>query len=482
MRRRIPFHSQVTLHGCGAACLLMVLGHHAGRRPAALQSQELADRRWSARELLSFARESGLAARAVRIPLDGSVPPLPRASILHLRVGHYVVLDSLSRGHAVVLDPSIGRRRLRWTVLAAQLSGVALVFGRFADMSMPSGRSTPAPVSADRGADLPTGAGKGARRPGAGRALLGDILAAFAPGLPALVTAAALQRHPASRRASAPLTAVGLAATLACAVWGGADGPLTRSAHSAARYRAADDVGRTLARADIGYFVARGNSDLLARWRTAPADRAEQRLVLPWCLAATGYVSAAVVLVGRQDRPTAAGLAAVWSAHTVLVAAAEYRAGIARRERLLAQESSHHATAELLASLEQAQPAGAEHFRRAQQGLVAQWRRRTGPLLETIAGLAATEREADEAVRGAGAVVPLLAAAVALARRHGCGPQGPLVLAVLAASPIAVPTRAVRTLVRRRVDAVRHARLADLTCTPPDRDRHAPPLRHTTAP
>ncbi|MFJ8313970.1 MULTISPECIES: cysteine peptidase family C39 domain-containing protein [unclassified Streptomyces] len=455
--RRIPFEPQVTLHGCGVACLLMVCGHHLRHVPDALRTRELATRRWTARQLLDQARELGLDARGVRIPLDGQRPPrLPRATILHLEVGHYVVLDSVSarRGDAVVLDPSVGRRRMPWPQLAAQLSGVALVFQPLPGKTAPEAR-------ARRTRSL--------RAPGGPRPLApltADTLAVLAPGLLVLAGATRLSRHPSARA----VAQAGAAALLAAA-WDGPHGPGTRAAHAAGTYRAADDFRHTLAAADTDYFVHRGDSDLLARWRTAGEDRTLRRLALPWALGAAGYTAAALTSALRHRPRTGAATALVWALHTALVATAEHRAGTARRERLLAQEQSRSLTADLLAALEQAQAQGPQRFRATQQDLVARWRGRVAPLLHSAREHTAAEQSATALSRRATRAAPLAVVALDLAaarsRRDAPTPHEVLALALLAVPLCAQSARAVRALVRLRVDAVRHARLMDVSRPPP---------------
>ncbi len=126
--RHIPFVQQVTNADCGAASLAMVLAYH-GKHIALDELRRMlgAELGVDAVALLQAARHFGLRGRGVRAELD-ELECLPRGAILHWDFNHFVVLESISRTHVVLVDPAIGRRRVPMSRFANSFTGVALLF------------------------------------------------------------------------------------------------------------------------------------------------------------------------------------------------------------------------------------------------------------------------------------------------------------------------------------------------------------------
>ncbi len=127
----VPLVLQRTETDCGAACLAMVLAWHG--RTVALEelrrSVGESERGADAAALMRAARLYGLIARGFRIERPEAMTRLPRASILHWRVNHYVVLDRFDPDGLVrLLDPARGPRRLARDELDRDFTGIALVF------------------------------------------------------------------------------------------------------------------------------------------------------------------------------------------------------------------------------------------------------------------------------------------------------------------------------------------------------------------
>jgi ATP-binding cassette, subfamily B, bacterial len=127
----IPLVLQRTETDCGAACLAMVLAWHG--RTIALdelrRAVEETDGGAHAAALLRAARRYGLSGRGFHVERIDALRSLPRASILHWRVHHYVVLDRLdSAGIAWLVDPARGPRRACPDELEREFTRVALVF------------------------------------------------------------------------------------------------------------------------------------------------------------------------------------------------------------------------------------------------------------------------------------------------------------------------------------------------------------------
>lgn len=128
-RREIPFVPQTTVHDCGAASLVMVLGYHGRevRVEEVRAAMGLGRGGIRARSILDTASVYQLRGRAVRIELE-DLSELPPASILHWNLRHYVVLERVVGDDVFILDPAIGRRRVPMSEVSDSFSGVALLF------------------------------------------------------------------------------------------------------------------------------------------------------------------------------------------------------------------------------------------------------------------------------------------------------------------------------------------------------------------
>ena len=125
--RRFPFVRQIDEMDCGAACLAMV-ARAFGRKVPLARIRQLVNTGLdgtSLRSLCAAAEELGLAARTVKTsPANLDRMPLP--AICHWDGDHWLVLSHVTRRHAYLADPALGKRRLgrdeferRWTGYAA---------------------------------------------------------------------------------------------------------------------------------------------------------------------------------------------------------------------------------------------------------------------------------------------------------------------------------------------------------------------------
>jgi ABC-type bacteriocin/lantibiotic exporter with double-glycine peptidase domain len=124
-----PFVAQLTPTDCGAASLASVLAYHGKHLPIHDVRALLGGGRngVTARQILTAARSFGFRARGVSVDPD-KLRFLPRASILHWDLNHYVVLERWDARGAWIVDPAMGRRHVLWSDVSKSLSGVALVF------------------------------------------------------------------------------------------------------------------------------------------------------------------------------------------------------------------------------------------------------------------------------------------------------------------------------------------------------------------
>ncbi|MEM9554024.1 MAG: peptidase domain-containing ABC transporter [Acidobacteriota bacterium] len=129
-RRRVPYVAQTMTTDCGAACLAMVLGYHG--KDVSLRTVRdvigIGRDGSDAVAILEAARAFGLRGRGVKVESLDDLALLPRGAILHWLFDHFVVLESVSRDGASIVDPSDGRRTVAPNELDAAVTGVALVF------------------------------------------------------------------------------------------------------------------------------------------------------------------------------------------------------------------------------------------------------------------------------------------------------------------------------------------------------------------
>jgi len=132
--RAIPFVQQLEWADCGAASLAMVLGYHGKHVELDRVRGALAVSRdgVTARALLDAASQLGLSGRAIKTDL-AELSGLPRATILHWELSHYVVLDRVIGDVVRIVDPATGERDVSRDELSRCFTGVALVLQPRAD-------------------------------------------------------------------------------------------------------------------------------------------------------------------------------------------------------------------------------------------------------------------------------------------------------------------------------------------------------------
>lgn len=139
-RKRVPVVRQQDAVECGAACLAMVLGFF-GRPRALAQCRTVCDPGrdgLTAGDLADAARAFGLSVEALVIhdarALTRHARHLP--AILHWQGSHFVVVERVTHRRVVIIDPAMGRRRLRRSEFDRCCSGIALTFRPGADFAV----------------------------------------------------------------------------------------------------------------------------------------------------------------------------------------------------------------------------------------------------------------------------------------------------------------------------------------------------------
>jgi len=127
---------QTEMSECGLACLAMIANHHghnvdlASLRERHLMSMHGA----SLKDIIAIAGTLDLGARPLRLDME-HMSELTLPALLHWDLNHYVVLERLTRTHAIIIDPGRGRRRMSLAKVSDHFTGVALEFTPRADFT-----------------------------------------------------------------------------------------------------------------------------------------------------------------------------------------------------------------------------------------------------------------------------------------------------------------------------------------------------------
>jgi ATP-binding cassette, subfamily B, bacterial len=126
-RRRVPVLLQDSATECGAACLAMVLGYFGrdttirelrndmgiGRDGAAMSA------------LAACARAQGLEVNSYKAE-PSALGELTLPMIVHWRFSHYVVVERLGTDTVSIVDPAVGRRKIRRAEFDESFTGVVM--------------------------------------------------------------------------------------------------------------------------------------------------------------------------------------------------------------------------------------------------------------------------------------------------------------------------------------------------------------------
>lgn len=126
-RSRVRLVRQTEVTECGLASLAMVANFHGLNVDlGTLRRQFVPSLRGAAlKSLISIADRLGFSSRAVKLPLDG-VSNLEMPALLHWDMNHYVVLERVKSGKALIHDPASGSKWFGLEELSRHFTGVAL--------------------------------------------------------------------------------------------------------------------------------------------------------------------------------------------------------------------------------------------------------------------------------------------------------------------------------------------------------------------
>lgn len=139
-RHRMRLIRQTEVAECGLASLAMIGNYHGLETDLGTLRRrfQLSVRGAALKSLMVMADQLGLTARAVKLPLD-KLQDLHVPAILHWDMNHYVVLERVANGKALVHNPEGSSRWMLLDEVSPHFTGVALEL-RPADDFEPSGQ------------------------------------------------------------------------------------------------------------------------------------------------------------------------------------------------------------------------------------------------------------------------------------------------------------------------------------------------------
>jgi ABC-type bacteriocin/lantibiotic exporter with double-glycine peptidase domain len=152
MARHVPTVTQVTQTECGLCSCVALLRYH-GRAEELSSAREAMDAGrdgLSAQQLGRFLASRGMNVKAYRIKDVSALEKFTSPVILYWEDYHFVVLERFDGETAVVMDPAVGRRRIKRDELEACFSHIALAAEPGPDFERTRGR----PLSEWRGMPL----------------------------------------------------------------------------------------------------------------------------------------------------------------------------------------------------------------------------------------------------------------------------------------------------------------------------------------
>ena len=125
-----PIYQESTTD-CGLACLAMIATYY-GSNVTVRQLSEQCDiesTAIAAHDLVRIAGSLSLNSRVLRLEPE-ELPELITPCILHWKMNHFVVLESVNENKIVIIDPAMGRRSITASELDRAFTGIALEITR----------------------------------------------------------------------------------------------------------------------------------------------------------------------------------------------------------------------------------------------------------------------------------------------------------------------------------------------------------------
>lgn len=261
---------QTEVSECGVASLAMVASFHGldidlvalrRRYSPSLRGAPL-------KSLIILADRLGFSSRAVKLPLN-ALPNLRLPAVLHWDLNHYVVLERIRRGKALIHDPARGSRWFDMTAISGHFTGVALELHPTADFEAGDRREKLALRQLWQRIF-------GLKRALAQTLVLSLVMQAFVLASPYYLQVAVDRALPAFDRDLLSVLALGFGLfTLVNAAASLLRGLAILSAGSSLSFGIASNLARRLFRLPVEWFDRRHVGDILSRFQSiAPIQQA----------------------------------------------------------------------------------------------------------------------------------------------------------------------------------------------------------------
>jgi ATP-binding cassette, subfamily B, bacterial len=129
-RHQVPVRLQLSAVECGAACLAMILSYY-GRQTRVVECRDalgIGRDGVCAEMIAKSARAYGLRVKAYSIENLADFKYVQLPAIAHWDFSHFIVIERWSLRWVEIIDPGLGRRRLKKAEFAASFTGVVLTF------------------------------------------------------------------------------------------------------------------------------------------------------------------------------------------------------------------------------------------------------------------------------------------------------------------------------------------------------------------
>jgi len=262
-RGRVRLLRQTEIAECGLASLAMIANFHGLRVDLGTMRRRFAPSLRGAplKALMAIADRIGLAPRAVKLPLD-QLGNLHLPAIIHWDLNHYVVLEEVKRGLALIHNPASTSKWIPLEDVSNHFSGVALELRPTSDFTRSDERERLKLSQLWRSMT-------GLKRALAQTLLLSMVLQAFVLALPYYMQLAVDRVLPAQDRDLLVVLALGFGMFMLINV----GATLLRSfvllwAGTSLGFGLATNIARRLFRLPIDWFEKRHIGDILSRFQS----------------------------------------------------------------------------------------------------------------------------------------------------------------------------------------------------------------------
>lgn len=248
---------------CGLACLAMVAGFYGYDTDLGTLRRRFTPslRGATLRSLIGVADQMGLVARPVKLPIE-ALANLHLPAVLHWDMNHFVVLERVDKGRALINDPALGKRWLPMAELSSHFTGVAMELRPGTDFAPADRRARLRLSTMWRGMT-------GWKRAAAQTLVLTLVLQAFVLASPFYMQLAIDSALPALDYNLLAVLALGFGLfTIINAGAGLLRGYVLLSAGTLMGYGIAVNVARRLFRLPVAWFERRHVGDVLSRFQS----------------------------------------------------------------------------------------------------------------------------------------------------------------------------------------------------------------------